>query len=80
MAITNNSVEKKKGILKMVVDKIGKGVKSFGDSYKNLMKNSQPEDTKWALKEMDKKYPAGWAQSAGNMLELNYIKKRFKKQ
>ena len=33
---------------------------------------------KAAAAEMDKRYPAGWAQSAANMTELNSIKKTLK--
>lgn len=65
MALT---FDKKKGFLKDILGKIGSKAKSIGDSYNSLYKKKSDEFTMGLGK--------GKSASAGNMLDLQYLRKK----
>jgi hypothetical protein len=52
--------------------------KGVGSAIKNKFNESKRLDT-LAASEMDKRYPAGWAQSSANMEEMRTIRRGLKK-
>lgn len=54
------------------IGNIGKKIKNYLGENKRL--NAE------AAKEMDKRYPAGWSQNEGRMIEVSKIKKQLKKK